>query len=175
MKNESIRGFFSRIPGFLKKYAPVLVIGLVGVLLLLWPKKDTDRTEQPLSAAQAPAQSLLETEQRLAALLSRIDGAGEVQLMLSLRTGAETVYQTDTKRSSGDSGDTQEITTVLYAQSGTSKAPLIRKTEYPVYLGAVVVCMGADSAQVRLAIVEAVSSLTGLGSDNITVVKMKRQ
>ena len=95
--------------------------------------------------------------------------------MLSLRTGAETVYQTDTKRSSGESGDTQETTTVLCTQSGSSKTPLVKKTEYPVYQGAVVVCAGADSAQVRLAIVEAVSSLTGLGSDKITVVKMKRQ
>ena len=49
----------------------------------------------------------------------------------------------------------------------------MRKTLYPVYQGAVVVCEGAERAAVRLAIVEAVSSLTGLGSDKISVIKMK--
>ena len=38
--------------------------------------------------------------------------------------------------------------------------------------GAAVVCDGAGSAQVRLAIVEAVSAYTGLGSDKITVLTM---
>ena len=175
MKNESIRNVLGSAPAFVKKYAPALALGLIGILILLWPKKQTPQQTETVSAAQPTAQSLMETEQRLATLLSHIEGAGDVQVMLSLRTGAETVYQTDTKRSSGESGDTQEITTVLCTQSGSSKTPLVKKTEYPVYQGAVVVCAGADSAQVRLAIVEAVSSLTGLGSDKITVVKMKRQ
>ncbi len=38
--------------------------------------------------------------------------------------------------------------------------------------GAAIVCDGADSAQVRLAIVQAVSAYTGLGSDRITVLAM---
>ena len=175
MKNERIRNLFGRMPAVLKKYAPAFAIGLLGVLLLLWPKKQTVQKTETADIVRLSAQSLTETEQQMAALLSQVEGAGTVEVMLSLRTGAETVYQTDTKRSSADSGDTLETTTVLCAQSGSSKTPLVRKTEYPVYLGAVVVCAGADSAQVRLAIVEAVASLTGLGSDKITVVKMKRQ
>lgn len=39
--------------------------------------------------------------------------------------------------------------------------------------GAVIVCEGASSAQVRLDVTNAVSSYTGLGSDKITVMKMK--
>ncbi len=39
--------------------------------------------------------------------------------------------------------------------------------------GAVVVCAGAENAQVRLAVTNAVSAYTGLGSDKITVMKMK--
>ena len=41
------------------------------------------------------------------------------------------------------------------------------------YLGVIVVCEGADSPAVRLAIVEAVSDVTGLGADRISVLKMK--
>lgn len=40
-------------------------------------------------------------------------------------------------------------------------------------VGAVVVCQGADLAQVRLNVTNAVSSYTGLGCDKITVLKMK--
>ena len=38
--------------------------------------------------------------------------------------------------------------------------------------GAVIVCDGAESAAVRLDILHAVTSYTGLGSDKITVLKM---
>ena len=44
---------------------------------------------------------------------------------------------------------------------------------YPQFQGALIVSEGADNAQVRWSIVCAVSALTGLGSDKITVVKMK--
>jgi len=40
-------------------------------------------------------------------------------------------------------------------------------------MGAVIVCQGADDPQVRLSIVDAVSKVTGLGSDKISVLKMK--
>ena len=41
------------------------------------------------------------------------------------------------------------------------------------FAGAIVVCQGADNAEVRLRIVEAVSAYTGLGSNRIMVLKMK--
>ena len=41
----------------------------------------------------------------------------------------------------------------------------------PTYRGALVVCQGGDRADVRLAVIEAVSVLTGLSSDRITVAK----
>ena len=40
-----------------------------------------------------------------------------------------------------------------------------------MYLGAVVVCQGAGSGGVRLAVTEAVAALTGLPADRITVVQ----
>ena len=82
------------------------------------------------------------------------------------------MYQTD-RESSRSGEDTQQKTTAVLQQNGSERTPVVRKTLYPVYQGAVVVCEGAERAAVRLAIVEAVSSLTGLGSDKISVIKMK--
>ena len=47
----------------------------------------------------------------------------------------------------------------------------MRLRRYPVFQGALVVCEGADQAQVRLAMTQAVSALTGLGTDRITICK----
>ena len=55
------------------------------------------------------------------------------------------------------------------------KEPAVQSTVYPTYQGALVVCDGAERASVRLAVTQAVSSLTGLGSNKIAVVKMKGQ
>ena len=50
---------------------------------------------------------------------------------------------------------------------------LVIRTDPPKYLGAVVLCQGADSSVVRLAVIDAVSKVTGLGTDRICVLKMK--
>ena len=43
----------------------------------------------------------------------------------------------------------------------------------PVYQGALVVCSGGDDPQVKLALYEAVSALTGLRTDKISICKGK--
>ena len=48
-----------------------------------------------------------------------------------------------------------------------------RKTIYPQYLGAVVVCEGAASPQVRLDVLQAVAQFTGLSTDKISVLKLR--
>ena len=46
---------------------------------------------------------------------------------------------------------------------------VVRTQYYPSFRGALVVCPGGDDPQVQLAITQAVSALTGLGSDRITI------
>ena len=102
-------------------------------------------------------------ESRLEAILCRIDGAGEVKVLLTEDRAGEVFYQTE-----GEDGKT-----VLICGADRSESGLVRTTEAPVYRGAVVVCQGSDSAAVRLAVVEAVANATGLGTDRITILKMK--
>ena len=58
------------------------------------------------------------------------------------------------------------------AQTDYAKAA-VAATTYPRFQGALIVCEGADSAAVRLRLLEAVSAVTGLSTDRITVVKMR--
>ena len=104
-----------------------------------------------------------------------IAGAGRVRLMLTLSGSEKTLYQTDS-RTVTSAGSTTTQTETVFRQTGSSeKEPAAQSVLYPQYQGALVVCDGADSASVRLAIIQAVSSLTGLGSNKIAVVKMKGQ
>lgn len=127
-------------------------------MLMLLPSKSP---EAPPAETVPAAQMDMET--RLETILCRIDGAGQVAVMLTEATGEEILYQTDD----------QGTDTVLVTDSDRSEKGLVRSRQPPVYRGAIVVCTGADSAAVRLAVVEAVSNVTGLGSDKITVLKME--
>ena len=70
-------------------------------------------------------------------------------------------------------GSTIRKETVILTDSERNQQPLVQQVLPPQYLGAVIVCQGAENAAVRLAVVEAVRNATGLGADKISVLKMK--
>ena len=91
---------------------------------------------------------------------------------MSLERGSETVYQYDSQRSIRGDEEEFETETVLISEDGREE-PVVIRTIYPTYKGALIVCQGADSANVCLAIKEAVSKVTGLDASQISVLKMK--
>ena len=56
--------------------------------------------------------------------------------------------------------------------SGTEEAVSV-KTIYPEFQGALVVCQGAGNASVKLEVLKAVSAITGLSSDQISICQRK--
>lgn len=116
------------VAGRLAKNKYVLIVLALGLALLLLPGGKSASGEaaaagvgDDLAASGIP----VDTEsQRIAAMLSQIEGVGDACVLLSAE-------------------------------------------------GAVVVCRGCDSAKVRLDVTNAVMAYTGLGSDKITVMKMK--
>lgn len=161
----------------LGKYRYALIVLLVGAVLMLLPSGKKEAADQTSSAStpQKDIPDAAAVQSELAALLSRVDGAGEVTVMLSLDYGPERFYQADEQKSTDGAGSELSSETVLYQESSSQRLPIVTKTRCPVYKGAVIVCEGADRPSVKLAIVQAVSRLTGLGSDKISVIKMKRQ
>lgn len=155
-----------RINALLTKYKYPVLILLVGLALMLLPSgKETELQATP--AETAPIQDDLES--KLEAILSQIDGAGQVRVLLTEDAGREHLYQTDSEVRT----DSRSDDTVLVEDASNSETGLIRQTLEPKYRGAVILCQGADSPGVKLAIVEAVRCVTGLGADEISVLKMK--
>lgn len=163
-------GLKSRGIDAVKKYRYVLLILLAGVFLMALPEgKEEETTVLP----QTVEETQPGLQEALADILSQIAGAGQVRVLLTQSAGEQTVYQTDETISSGE--NTQDIRreTVLVTDSSREETGLVRQVNPPVYQGAIVLCQGADSASIRLSIVEAVADVTGLSTDKITVLKMK--
>ena len=148
---------------FVKKYQYVLLVVLVGVVLMLIPQSPREsQTVTQIEEAVEP-----DLQMQLAAILGQISGVGRVEVLLTEAAGADTVYQVDTRQNQANAD------TVIITDRNREETGLVKQIFPPVYRGAVVVCQGADSAGVRLNVVDAVKSVTGLSSDCITVLKMK--
>lgn len=155
----------------IKKYKYVALILAVGICLMLIPTSAKQTT--PETPTQTARSEFSDPTEELQNLLSQIKGAGKVRLMLTLSSGERYVYQTNREESeNGDSG-TVRIETVIVSDSDRTQSGMIQQILAPQYRGAVVVCQGADMPEVKLAVMEAVKNMTGLGYDRISVLKMK--
>jgi len=162
-------GIKEKLLPWIRKYRYVLLVLAVGFGLMLLPTGKTEGVTDDALKEESRENMQESLDSRLMHLLSQISGVGDVQVLLSIAEGEETLYQTDSQISQ----DQSRVETVLITGADRAQAGLIKQVKPPVYRGAVVVCKGGDKPSVRLAVVEAVSSLTGLGADQISVLKMK--
>ena len=147
------------------RYAAIILLLGLGLMLLPSGKKETPKP------GEVTEQRNLSRE--LEQILSAVDGAGRVRVLLTEQIGAEIHYQTDCRTDTSDSGESRQEDTVLIDGEDRKKTGLVRRRDPPRYLGAVVAAQGADSPQIRLALIQAVECATGLRTDQIQVVRMK--
>ena len=154
----------------LKKYRYAAIVVVAGIFLMLLPIGEASASEETAPNQREVSDSM---EERLCAILSQIRGAGRVQVMLTIAQGEETVYQFDQDLTTDEGGSSSQKDTVTVTDKDRGQSGLITQVNPPRYQGALIVCQGADDPAVRLAISEAVSGLTGLGTDKIAIAKMK--
>jgi len=178
MDDAGVREKLGRLWKGIGKNRYALLVLLLGAVLLLWPQQKKSAQSAQSAPAQEEAFSLENEEARLSSALSRIEGAGKVTVLLSVRDGGSREVASDETGSSeggaedGTRMESSDKTVIVSTGSGTQDAVTLRQT-LPEYLGAVVVAEGAGSARVRLDLTEAVSAATGLPSGSIKVFKMK--
>lgn len=137
-----------------KKYKYVGLVVLAGILLMLLPGKKTDAQTQESGGSF----SLEDTERRMEELLGRMDGVGRVQVMLTLKNGPELELAEDADDTDRDGELRRQREPVTLNRGSGYQDVVVTRETYPVYLGAVVVCQGAGSGGVRLAVTEAVAA-----------------
>lgn len=166
-----------KAPQGIKKYKYVLLTALLGVLLLLLPQneKAADSGSATPSAAENFDREALQNE--MEDILSSLDGVGKLSLMLTVEGGgAYELAQDETAslKARGEEVDEQtRKTETVVLGSGTSAEVVVTHSRYPRFVGALIVCEGGDRADVQLKVTQAVSALTGLSSERISVVKGK--
>lgn len=159
------------------KYKAVLLVIAAGVICLLWPsggggEKEADFTAK-VSSVDQELQQLEAIQTEMEEILGHIQGVGQLQLMLTVDRGREQVLAGDTTLAySGPTASPEDYsrsseTVVL---SGDGGSVVVTQEVWPKFRGALVVCQGAEDPAVQLEVIEAVSALTGLGSDKISVV-----
>lgn len=153
MNHESMKKLWMKY-----RYAcAVLILGLV----LLWiPGRNSSTASENATSTVSFAPTTENAERRLAEILSKTKGVGEVRVLLSYESSEERLY---TK----DDGETVLINT----GSGRQEA-LEKKVLYPTYQGAIIVCTGAEDASVQMRVIEAVRQYTGLRTDQISVLPL---
>ena len=162
--------FLNKLKEALLKYKYALIILLIGISFLLIPERRVEQT-------QRPEESTMETNylssESISAILQSVEGAGQVRVLLSVASGEEILYQADQDSSVSDDNHSTKTETVILMDTNRVESGLIKQINPPQYLGAIVVCQGADNPTVKLAITQAVSKIVGLSSDKICVLKMK--
>ena len=158
------------------RYKYAALGALIGAGLLLWPGL-TGEVKTPAQTQQESGNipDIRELQKEMEEILGAMSGVGQVKVMLTAESDGERQLAQDTQLSyRGETAAPEDYSrkseTVLLDGSGGDETVVVRRT-YPTYRGALVVCQGGGSAEVRLAVTEAVAALTGLPTDRVTVAK----
>ena len=171
-----------------KKTQYLAVLLVVAIILAIYfssldtggAKKTDDKAE-----AGAPAETIssdTEMEDRLKRVLSKVDGVGDVDVIINYESTAERVpaFSEDRQVSKSDSQDTSSETTseksdIATVQGNGASEALVVKENQPEVRGVIVVAQGAEDISVRMNLLNAVTTLLNVSADKVEILKMNQQ
>ena len=160
------------LPAFLQKQNRpqlAIVLGVAAMLMILLselfstPAKTTVVSTKSSASAEKAYQAQL--EEQLTTLIEQISGAGKTIVMVTLESGEETIYATDTQ-----SGQTQSQEIHVLLDDGSA---LAETTYLPTVCGVAVVCDGGGDVRVAARITELVRALLDIPANRICVEQRK--
>lgn len=126
-----------------------------------------------------------ENEEKLANILSNIEGVGKVKVLLTYSQTStyvpiynENLKESNTTESDSAGGsrtveESDSQKEVIYKEDGNgNREPVTQSIISPKIEGAIITAEGANNADVKTAIVQAVEAATGLATHKIQVFKM---
>ncbi len=123
-------------------------------------------------------------ETKLENILTKIQGVGEVQVFINYSASNEVVamYNENSKISNteetDDSGGIRKIQEtdsqkeIIYQEQNGEKIPITQKIIQPKIEGAIITAKGAENANIKTNIIQAVEAVTGLATHKIQVFEM---
>lgn len=158
MNREQIIDFFKN-----KNNRRILIILIIGVIIMLFPSllKSAPKTEKSNSA--------FSEEERLCRILSDINGAGKVSVMITYygTTEKDIAYEVKTASSEGLSASEDKKAVM----SGSE--PMVVKETYPEVKGVIVTAQGAENAAVKRKLTEAVTAALDIPEYRVCICRNK--
>lgn len=138
----------------------VLMLGENGIKVKNTAETATDSTED------------YELEKRLSAILSKVKGAGNVNVMITYQTGKEKViaYNTNNEKDNSAFSSRESAEAVINGDS-----PVILKELYPEVEGVLIVAQGGGNTEVKNNLIRASQALLGIDVNKIEVLVMKKE
>lgn len=173
-----------------KKFINNLFIILIGTIILLigvgFFIKEDEKAELPIKIEDEKIPSKNDytenLEYKLANILQKLKGVGEVEVMITLEDSVESIPASNTtttvettKEVDGEGG-TREINredTNVQMLSSDDESLVLIKSLNPTVKGAIVVAEGAEDLQVLENIYEAVKTVLGVSGNKVQVYSSK--
>lgn len=123
-------------------------------------------------------------ESKLKNILSKIKGVGNVEVVITYSQTSEIVpmYNEDSSQKSTEETDSgggsrvvNEVTNkkdIVYEENNGVKTPITKSIINPTIEGAIITAQGAENAQTKANIIQAVEAATGLATHKIQVFEM---
>lgn len=175
--NEEGASFFKSKKG---RYLIIIAISL-GLLALVWkPAPNVDNQSPKEMLQQLPANSSVKAQltQELKIILSQIEGAGQVEVSITLASDGEKSYASnsvDEKREieeSNPQGTVQETVETKRSRdlAVTSGDALLIENKFPQVIGVLVVAEGAKYPVVKERLTAATATLLDIPSHKVSVM-----
>ena len=199
MFSEKLKKIFPKNDGNNKKkienilvFIVILAITIVAINYI-WNGDETSKSsnevpeaENSNSVVQVSTHSFYdENEEKLANILSNIEGVGKVKVLLTYSQTSTSIplynenlresntTETDSSGGSRTVAESDSEKEVIYKEdSSGNREPVTQSVISPQIEGAIITAEGADNAEVKTAIVQAVEAATGLATHKIQVFKM---
>lgn len=139
----------------------LLVILIIGVILMVSVSGGGAGKKEVHTAIDTASE-----EARLEAILSRIDGAGKVDVMITYYGGTEQSIAYETKSDTDKDSHQEDKRAVM---SGSS--PMVVQELYPKVKGVIVTAQGAGDISVKRKLTEAVAAAMGVSVSRVKVYK----
>lgn len=168
MSFKSLKDKIKEKTGLSEKSLAYIIIALFAVLLLIIinsldsAQKENSHPQQPDALSNVDEGDYCgELTKMLESIVSEIEGAGRVRIMITVSGTAMNEYQTDTEITQ----DQQKSRTVIIG----SKEALLKGVLNPQVEGVLVVCDGGGSVSVREKVINAVSTVLNISSNKVYV------
>lgn len=178
---KKITDIFAKKTGLSGKVLIIVIIGILGLLMIvlseIFPNskvekgKDIANTMDNTSYSEGFKQR---TEKELREIIGKIDGVGEVSLMITLDGTTEYVYAEDVDTETDEENDSKSNkykNEVIIVDSDGGEKALIKKIVEPKIKGVVIVCSGGGKTEIKERVTKAVSSALNISTNNICVEK----